>query len=434
MQVFYLKNFMYRKIQQLVEIQSRIVSFYIIHYISIVFFGILQGSQCLKYLFIFVIIEYICRTKAKLVSQENVMKKIIVIAGIIVAATIIGIFVINSIYNNTTESEGLKVGLIMNGSSDDRSWSQSHFEGMSETAQELGIEFSYREKVADDEVTAAVEELIAEDCKVIICNSFGYGEYLDELSVQYPELYFFHASGVTSGENLSTYFGRMYQIRYLSGIAAGLQTETNEIGYVAAFPISEVNRGINAFTLGVRSVNPEADVYVSWTNSWVDDDASSAATINLIENHNIDLLAMHVDSLMPLEVADEHNIMSIGYNFDNSLDYPDTYLTSSVWDWKNFYTPHILECIQGKFTGTNYWEGVDTGIVSLAPFSDKVKDGVIEAVEAERERLKSGTFDVFYGPVYDSEGTLRIAEDESMTDDYMLNSFDWYVEGVIIDE
>ncbi len=362
------------------------------------------------------------------------MKKIIVIAGIIIAAIIVGIFVINSYYGQNAAFDSLKVGLVMNGSANDRSWSQSHFEGLSATADELGIEFIYKENIADDDVSVAVEELAAEGCKVIVCNSFGYGEYLDDLAVKYPELYFFHASGITVGENLSTFFGRMYQIRYLSGIAAGLQTETNEIGYVAAFPISEVNRGINAFTLGVRSVNPEADVYVSWTNSWVDDDAASEASLKLIENHNIDLIAMHVDSLMPLKIADEHNVMSIGYNFDNSLDYPDTYLTSAVWNWKNFYTPHILECMQGRFTGINYWEGVDTGIVSLAPFSNKVKDGVIEAVEAERERLRSGTFDVFYGPVYDSEGNIRIAEDESMTDDYMLNSFDWYVEGVVIDE
>jgi len=143
---------------------------------------------------------------------------------------------------------------------------------------------------------------------------------------------------------------------------------------------------------------------------------------------------MHTDSLEPLKTANENGIMSIGYNFDNSNTYPDTYLTSAIWNWENFYTPRITECLQGEFEGKNYWEGVNTGIVSLAPLSGNAKDGILEAVDAERDRFRSGTFDVFYGPIYDNEGNIRIAEGESMTDDAMLNSFDWYVEGVVADE
>ena len=337
------------------------------------------------------------------------MKKIGIVASIIIVAIIIGIFVIN-IYEADTEvtKETTKVGVILNGSIDDRSWSQSHYEGLEKTAQELNLSVIYEENVVPEDIPQIIERFVKEDCKVIVANSFEFGDYIKEAAEKYPEIYFLHATGVGEDKNLSTYFGRMYQIRYLSGIVAGLQTETDEIGYVAAFPIPEVNRGINAFTLGVRSVNSEAQVYVYWTNSWNDDSATADATNKLLDEHDIDVLAMHTDSLKALEIAEERGVMSIGYNVDNSQDYPNTYLTAAVWDWDEFYTPTILKCLQGKFEGRHYWEGLDTGMVSLAPLTDMVDPKTAEIVEQERMRISSGTYDVFYGPIYDNEGNIRV--------------------------
>ncbi len=363
------------------------------------------------------------------------MKKVFVVAGIIVVAIIIGIFVIN-IYEADTEvtKEITKVGVILNGNIDDHSWSQSHYEGMEATAEELNLSVIYKESVLPEEVPQIIEEFDKEGCKIVVANSFEFNDCMIEAAKEYPEIYFLHATGTGYDKNLSTYFGRIYQIRYLCGIVAGLQTETNEIGYVAAFPISEVNRGINAFTLGVRSVNSEATVYVSWTNSWYDDNATADATNRLLDNHNIDVLAMHTDSTMALEIAEERGTMSIGYNLDNSQNYPETYLTAAVWDWDEFYTPIILKCLQGKFEGKHYWEGIDTGMVSLAPLTDKVNDETEAIVLQEMQKISSGTYDVFYGPIYDNEGKLRVEEGECMTDNVMLNEFDWYVEGVVNDE
>ena len=363
------------------------------------------------------------------------MRKIFIVAGIIVVAIITGIFVIN-IYEAETEvtKETTKVGVILNGNVDDKSWSQSHYDGLEKTAKELNLSVAYKESVVVDDIPKMLDEFVEDGCKIIIANSFEFGEYINAAAEKYPEIYFLHATGVGQGKNLSTYFGRMYQIRYLSGIVAGLQTKTNEIGYVAAFPISEVNRGINAFTLGVRSVNGDAKVYVSWTNSWNSDEAAEEATNELLASHNIDVLAMHTDSVEPLKISEEKNVMSIGYNVDNSEEYPDTYLTAAIWDWENFYTPNILKCLQGKFVGNHYWEGVETGIVSMAPLTEKVEDGVAEIVVQEMAKLSRGTFDVFYGPIYDNEGNIRVQEGESITDYVMLNEFEWYVEGVVIDE
>lgn len=358
------------------------------------------------------------------------MKKIIITAVIILSVLIAGILIISRQGESTDD---MKVGVLLNGAKADKNWSQSHYEGMEATAEELGLKITYYENVPQtEECMDYMKTLIAEGCEVIVCNSFGFGSYALEVAKDYPEICFFHASGVEIAENLTTYFGRMYQMRYLSGIVAGLQTETNQIGYVAAFPISEVNRGINAFTLGVRSVNPDAVVHVEWCDSWTDDKLAAEATRNLLLNYDIDVIAMHTDSLRPLEIAEEEGIWSIGYNMDNSQKCNDTFLTAPVWNWENFYIPRIKECQQGKFIGRNYWEGAESGMISLAPLSEHVKDGIAEIVNQKQKEISSGTFDVFYGPIYDRNGELRIPAGESMSDEAMLNEFDWYVEGVHI--
>ncbi|MBE5948504.1 MAG: BMP family ABC transporter substrate-binding protein [Lachnospiraceae bacterium] len=363
------------------------------------------------------------------------MKKVCIIAGIIIIAIIAGIFVIkiNEADTEVTDKTTM-VGLLLNGSKEDKNWCQSHYEGLEKTAGELNLAIVCKEYVTEESVSAVIDELVEGGCEIIIANSFGFGEGVEKAAEKYPEIYFFHATGVGEGRNLSSYFGRIYQIRYLCGIVAGLQTETNEIGYVAAFPISEVNRGINAFTLGVKKVNPDATVYVRWTDSWGDDDVTGDATTALLDAHNIDVLAMHTDSVRPLDIAEARGVEAIGYNADNSRFYPGTYLTAAVWDWEKFYTPNILKCLQGKFEGYHYWEGIDSGMISLAPFTEKVKNGTQAIINREIELLKSGTFDVFYGEIVDNKGNVRIAANESMTDNAMLNEFDWYVEGVIIDE
>lgn len=364
------------------------------------------------------------------------MKKIIAVVACVMVVIIVGIFLINEKRENTDVTKhATKVGCLLIGSCDDNSYNQSHYEGLEKTAKSLNLHLVYKENVPTDETClTTIEELIAQGCEIIICNSYDFGEWALQAAEKHPEIYFYHATGVRQSKNLATYFARIYQIRYLSGIVAGLQTETNEIGYVAAIPISEVNRGINAFTLGVRSVNKDAVVHVEWSNSWTGDMAAEAAANDLIENYNIDVIAMHTDSNKVLEVAEEKGIWSIGYNIDNSALYPNSFLTAPVWQWENYYEPHILKCLQGKFKGENYWEGTSTGVVGLAPLTGNVKDGVEEAVLVQKQRLESGIFDVFYGPITDNTGKMRVEEGENLSDDALLNRFDWYVEGVIIHE
>lgn len=362
------------------------------------------------------------------------MKKILAVAGGIVIIIIIGIVLITVRETDLEVTrERTRVGLILNGTIDDHSWGQAHYEGMMQCAESLNLEVCYRENVPDDErCKEYIEELIDQGCKIIVCNSFGFGEYALEMAGLHRDIYFFHATGVQESDNLATYFGRIYQMRYLSGIVAGLQTETGEIGYVAAYPIPEVNRGINAFTLGVRQVNPDAHVYVEWTQSWTGDAEAEEATEKLLDGHSIDVLTIHTDTNRTLEIAEERGVWCIGYNMDNIDLYPNTFLTAPVFEWENFYEPHILECLQGKFAGKHYWDGAETGIVSLAPLSRNVKPGIQSEVDAAIQKFMSGTFDVFYGPITDTDGYVRVREMECMTDTEMLNAFDWYVEGVVV--
>lgn len=361
------------------------------------------------------------------------MKKLLFISSLVLIAIIMAIIGVqgNKSEDNSNSNKTVKVGLIINGRTDDRGWNQSHYEGLKGLEGELNITLLCRENVKEDESSLAVmNELIEEGCKVIICNSYGYGKYEQKAASLHPEVFFYHATGDTNTENMVTYFGRMYQIRYLTGIVAGLQTETNQIGYVAAMPIPEVIRGINAFALGVQRVNKQAKVYVEWVHDWNDDKAAVAATDNLLNDHDIDVLTLHSDSFQPLELAEKRGIWTIGYNLDNSKYYPKTFLTAAVWNWRVFYREQIKSCLQGKFKGGHYWEESKSGIITLSPLTDNVKPGIAAEVAEVKEELAEGNFDVFYGPIYDNSGSLRVKNGESMSDETLLKNFDWLVRGV----
>lgn len=361
------------------------------------------------------------------------MKQFALITLAIVIAIVIGIFYIQVNKKETDVTlQKTRVAVIMNGDRDDHSWGESHVEAMEKVAKSLNLEVSYHEHASSGpELEGAMEDEIAKGAKVVICNSFEFGEQELKVAAKHPEVKFFHATGVQTAHNLSTYFGRIYQMRYLSGLVAGSMTKTNEIGYVAAFPISEVNRGINAFAMGVQKVNPEAKVFVSWTHSWVSDSIATEATNKLLDNHNVDVLTVHTDALAPYEIAEKRDVWIIGYNLDNQERYPKRFLTAPVWRWENFYEPRLLEVLQNKFTSRQYWLGAESGMIELSPMTASVPSSVKAMVELEKQKIADGVFDVFYGPVYDTEGNIRVEAGESMTDEDMLNHFDWYVKGVV---
>ena len=327
-----------------------------------------------------------------------------------------------------------KIGMLLNGSVEDQGYSQSQYEAMAAAAETEGLALIYQDRVAaDSDFLSKAEEMIADGCGVIVCDSYLFDPWLVELAEAYPEIYFLNVSGTATAKNLSACLGRAYQVRYLSGLVAGRQTKTNAIGYVLAFLTPETIRQLNAFTVGVRKANPEATVYVRHTDDWNDGEKAAAAATALLEAHPIDVLTQHVNPISPLRIADERGVYTIGNNHDNGELFPRTALTSCVFDWEPFFAERIRECVQRSFLGRHYWAGLGTGLVRLAPLSNLVDAETREIVDAETERLKSGAFDVFYGPLTDIYGTLQVRENENLSDQQLLFGMYWFVDGVVVE-
>jgi basic membrane protein A len=272
-------------------------------------------------------------------------------------------------------------------------------------------------------------ELVQRGADVVFATSFGFMDFMINVAERHPDVIFEHCSGYKTAENAGTYFGRMYQPRYLSGIVAGLKTETNKIGYVGAFPIPEVVRGINAFTLGVRSVNPDATVHVTWTNTWYDPGTEKQAALGLIDA-GVDVIAQHQDTPGPQQAAEERGIWGIGYNTDMRDFAPNANITSPVWNWGPYYVKAVQSIMDGTWESSQYWGSMADGVVDLGPFNEAlVTEEIKQAVEEAKEAILSGELDVFAGPIKDQNGEIRVPEGSTMTDEEKL-SFDWFVEGV----
>jgi len=269
---------------------------------------------------------------------------------------------------------------------------------------------------------------------VIFTTSFGYMDPTINVAQKYPDVTFVHCSGYKTADNVGAYFGRMYQARYLSGLVAGQATESNIIGYVGAHPIPEVIRGINAFTVGVRAANPDAKVKVVWTNSWFDPTVEKQSAEVLLDA-GADVIAQHMDSPAPQQAAEERGKLGVGYNSDMREQAPGAVMTSPMWEWGPYYVETVQAIKDGTFDPTptagslTYWGGLKEGLVKLSDYGPMVPEETKQLVEQEKERITSGEWDVFYGPLKDQNGEVKVAEGQKMSDDEML-AMDWFVEGV----
>ncbi|KKM12842.1 membrane protein [Clostridiales bacterium PH28_bin88] len=326
--------------------------------------------------------------------------------------------------------EKLKVGFVYVGPVGDAGWTWAHDQGRQYLEKELPyVQTMYYESVPEGaDAERVMTEMVEKGAKVIFATSYGFMDYMLNVAKKYPDVTFLHNSGYKTDKNMGTYFGRMYQPRYLSGIVAGKMTKSNVIGYVAAFPIPEVVRGINAFTLGVRSVNPNAKVKVVWTSTWFDPPKEKDAAMSLLEV-GADVIAQHQDTPGPQQAAEEKGAFAIGYNSDMRKFAPKANLTSPVWNWGPYYVRTVKAVKEGTWKSEEYWGPMSDGIVDLGPYSDLVPEEVKKLVDAKKQEILSGKWDVFWGPIKDQTGAVKVAEGQKMTDAEML-SFDWFVEGV----
>jgi basic membrane protein A len=243
---------------------------------------------------------------------------------------------------------------------------------------------------------------------------------------------FAHATGYKYNDtNFTNYFGRVYQARYLSGIAAGLKTETGKIGYVAAMgkDNSEVTGGINAFALGVESVNPDARVFVKVTHSWFDPMGETNAARQLLAL-GCDVITQHCDTPNPLVEAEREGKWGIGYNSDMRREAPEAVITSVIWNWGVYYTWLVQSVIGGSFTTTPYFGGIREGIVDIASLSHLAAPQSAGAIAAARQRMESGAFNVFDGVLETNDGRTIGGAGTTLQDEVITGGMDWYYRNI----
>ncbi len=363
-------------------------------------------------------------------NRKTRIRLLMVVLGLLIVAAIVAV-ILGFGHSKGANSKNGRVGLIMTGSRSDAGWNSNHYEGAASACSEFGVELMLEENISEGtgECIEAAERLVEAGAKLVMLSSYGYSEELLNFIKANPNVSFYSISPEYHTDNLSTYFCRMYQARYLSGIIAGLQTETGKIGYVAAMPNHEVNRGISAFTLGARSVNPEASVIVCWTDSWNDEAAETRLTNSLIKNKNVDILTCHQNQPNVMMAADKAGIDCIGYN-EVTEGLSDHFLTAVVSDWSLVYKTLVRRFLQGNANNEpNIWLGLEEGAVSLSEYSDRVTGDSRQLVKYAETRILEG-HEVFSGEIYDCNGVQRCGEGETISDESLMSDFGWYVDGV----
>lgn len=339
--------------------------------------------------------------------------------------------------------DDIKVGVIhLSDPSEGSGYTYTHDLGIQGMQQNLGLsdeQIVRKINVADSDADAtreAIKECIDEGCNIIFTTSWGYMETTAEMAEEYPDIYFSHGTGyLSNGKNFNNYFGRIYQARYLSGIVAGMNTTTNKIGYVAAMGSdnSEVTGGIDAFALGIYSVNPDAQVYVKVTDSWYDPDAEKAAAEQLLDM-GCDVITQHCDTPYPQTLAQERGVYGIGYNSDMSKEAPDACLCSVIWNWSAYYTSAVQSIIDGTWDGSNYYGGMNENLVGITELADFCADGTAEKVKEAKKQILSGELGVFDGVIETNEGTTVGEAGKTLDDATITGAINWYFKTVNVVE
>ena len=367
------------------------------------------------------------------IYEEKVLK---ILIGVVLLA-IIAVFCLANFYiGENVETDRTKVGFIITGNINEKGWNESHYSGIKKACENLNLELLYRYNVPENsgKCPEEVENLISEGAKIIFLMSFNYPKEVLPLMEKYPNVIFVSMSTLDQANNLTSCFARMYQGRYMSGVLAGMKTKTNAVGYVAAMPNSEVNRGINAFALGVKRTNPDAKVFVTWTGDWQNEEVEAKNAEILINEYNADVLTYHQNEDATGKVAEKFGVDFIGYNalLEN---YSEHCLASVICRWDLFYEDILQKYLKDELsTIKSYWIGAQQNAVILSNYSDSVDDDMRFVLDSVYTELVSDGNLIFCNEIYDNEGNLRCEEYEIISDDELLKNIDWLIEGVEVVE
>ena len=336
-------------------------------------------------------------------------------------------------------ADKVKVGFVYLTTPGDHGWTYAHEVARQDVEKHFGdkVVTTFVENVPEGPDSARViRELAKQGNEIIFTTSFGYMDHTIKVAKEFPNVKFEHITGYKRSPNVATGNIRFYEGRYVQGVVAGLMTKSNKIGYLASFPIPEVIQGINAFGIGLRSVNPKAEVSVIWVNSWYDPvKEADAAKVHIAEG--ADILAQHTDSPAMLQTAQKAGVHGFGQSSDMKAFAPKAQLFSSVNNWGPYYISKIQQMMDGKWsTGDgpdhwagNTWVGMADDYLVLSPFENMPSDVADAATKAAAD-IKSGKNKIFTGPIKDNSGKIRVPAGKTLNDGELFQTLDYYVDGI----
>jgi basic membrane protein A len=328
-------------------------------------------------------------------------------------------------------AEPLKIGFVYVTPITDAGWVHQHELGRKAVDAAFGdkVRTTYVEDVAEGpDAERVIRDLAATGHKLIFTPSFGYMEPTLKVAKDFPDVKFESITGYKRSPNVATANARYYEGRYLAGIAAGRMSKTHVAGYVAGFPIPEVLQGINAFTLGMRSVAPTAVVKVIWLNTWFDPAKEREAAMTLFDQ-DADVVAFHTASTAVMAAAQERGKLAIAYHSDMRKVAPDAQLLAVTHHWGGYYRSRVQAVLDGTWKSGDVWGGVKEGMIRVGDFGSKVPRAVQAEVLARQQDIASGRLLPFAGPITDNEGRPVIGKGQALTDPQILG-MNFLVSGV----
>ncbi|NYT75398.1 BMP family ABC transporter substrate-binding protein [Alcaligenaceae bacterium] len=344
------------------------------------------------------------------------------------AAVLLPAFAVSS--SALAADEPLKIGFVYVSPIGDAGWTWQQDLGRKQMEAELGdkIKTQYVENVPEGaDAERVIRDLAEQGNKLIFTTSFGYMNPTLKVAKQFPDVKFVHSTGYKTAPNVATTNARFYEARYLAGIIAGKMTKTNQAGYVGAFPIPEVLQGINAFTRGMRSVNPAAEVRVIWVNSWFDPGKERDAALALM-SQGADVVSHHTDSTATVQAAEEQGKYAIAYHSDMSKYGPHAQLAAVTHHWGDYFTGQAKAVLDGTWKTSSTWGGLKQGMAAIEGFGPALPDDVKQLVLEKKAEIIAGTLAPFAGPITDNEGKVQL--ESGVLDDNGLNKMNYYVQGV----
>lgn len=324
------------------------------------------------------------------------------------------------------------IGYIYVGPEKDYGYNTSHDLGRQYVEKTIaGTKTLHVENIPETaEVEKVMERMIKGGATIVFATSYGYLDYAIALGKKYPKVSFMHAGGLKLGDNVGTYWANSDDAIYLAGMAAGAVTKTGKLGFIAAFPIPQVVRSINAFTLGAQAVNPKATTTVVWTGGWLEPAKEAEASNSLIDA-GVDVIGEQVDSPITIaQTAEKRGIYVVGKDVDVSKFAPKAVLTGASWNWGPTMVKVINEMKAGTWKPSHIRGDLKDGTVVLDAFGPAVTEPVRKTILAKKDDILKDKFEVWSGPLTGQDGKELLPAGKLMPME-MLESMGFFVKGVI---